>query len=163
MADERAEQDVAQQAVQALQRGLGDRLVAVVLFGSRARGDAREDSDWDLLVIARDLPADYLDRHFMLKRMLPDEIRGMVSIISKTPSEFEQALPPLYLDIALDGRLLHDTDDYAANRIELIRRLITDAGLERERTAAGDIWHVRSPASYRPLQWPENESIYANQ
>jgi hypothetical protein len=28
---------------------LGDRLIAVVLFGSRARGDADPASDWDLL------------------------------------------------------------------------------------------------------------------
>ena len=30
---------------------LGIKVVRVVLFGSRARGDFREDSDWDLLVI----------------------------------------------------------------------------------------------------------------
>ena len=33
-----------------------DRLVAVVLFGSRARGEGSETSDWDLLVIAEGLP-----------------------------------------------------------------------------------------------------------
>jgi predicted nucleotidyltransferase len=32
---------------------LGDRLDRVVLFGSRARGDAEEDSDFDFLVIVR--------------------------------------------------------------------------------------------------------------
>lgn len=36
--------------------GLGDNLVAVVLFGSRARGEAEAGSDWDRLVIAHDLP-----------------------------------------------------------------------------------------------------------
>jgi len=30
---------------------LGIKVARVVLFGSRARGDFREDSDWDLLVI----------------------------------------------------------------------------------------------------------------
>ena len=29
----------------------GCRVVKVILFGSRARGDARADSDWDLLVV----------------------------------------------------------------------------------------------------------------
>jgi uncharacterized protein len=33
----------------------GDRLERVVLFGSRARGDAREDSDYDIAVFLRDL------------------------------------------------------------------------------------------------------------
>ena len=37
-------------------RELGVRLEKVILFGSRARGDFRKDSDWDLLIITnRDL------------------------------------------------------------------------------------------------------------
>jgi predicted nucleotidyltransferase len=34
----------------------GDRLERVVLFGSRARGDAREDWDYDVAVFLKDLP-----------------------------------------------------------------------------------------------------------
>ena len=30
---------------------LGIRVEKVILFGSRARGEAREDSDWDILVV----------------------------------------------------------------------------------------------------------------
>jgi uncharacterized protein len=59
-----------------LKGGLGDKLIAVVLFGSRARGDANEDSDWDLLLIARDLPERVLRRHLWLKGMLPVVWRG---------------------------------------------------------------------------------------
>src|SRR5437016_12982611 len=33
----------------------GDRIERVVLFGSRARGDARDDSDYDVAVFLRDL------------------------------------------------------------------------------------------------------------
>jgi predicted nucleotidyltransferase len=33
----------------------GNRVVSVVLFGSRARGDARPDSDYDVAVFLRDL------------------------------------------------------------------------------------------------------------
>ena len=35
----------------------GSRLERVVLFGSRARGDARDDSDYDLAVFIKDLGA----------------------------------------------------------------------------------------------------------
>ncbi len=38
---------------QQLEEQLGDILVDVVLFGSKARGDAREDSDIDLLVVCK--------------------------------------------------------------------------------------------------------------
>jgi uncharacterized protein len=34
----------------------GDRLERVVLFGSRARGEAKPDSDYDVAVFLRDMP-----------------------------------------------------------------------------------------------------------
>ena len=39
----------------ALEALYGDRLERVVLFGSRARGDAHPDSDYDVAVFLRDL------------------------------------------------------------------------------------------------------------
>lgn len=44
-----------------LQRLFGPRLVRVALFGSRARGDAREDSDVDVLVLIAG--ADFDEEH----------------------------------------------------------------------------------------------------
>lgn len=39
----------------ALDQMYGEQLERVVLFGSRARGDAREDSDYDVAVFLRDM------------------------------------------------------------------------------------------------------------
>lgn len=75
--------------VSALRQGLGDNLVAVVLFGSRARGEATEASDWDVLVIARQLPSSFFQRHVQLKSLLPVEWRAPVSLLARTPEEFE--------------------------------------------------------------------------
>lgn len=41
-----------------IHRALGDNLIAIVLFGSYARGLARQGSDFDLLVVARELVRD---------------------------------------------------------------------------------------------------------
>ncbi len=136
------EREVPQKAVEALRAGLGERLVAVVLFGSRARGDHRPESDWDLLVIAEGLPEHPWDRRMLLNRLLFG-CRGSVSLIARTRQEFESHVPSLYLDIALDGRILYDPTGYAAERLAHLRRLIEEAGLYRERTAAGDIWNWR--------------------
>jgi uncharacterized protein len=40
----------------ALDEVYGDRIERVVLFGSRARGDASKDSDYDVAVFLRDMP-----------------------------------------------------------------------------------------------------------
>ena len=40
--------------IKGMKERLGDRLVSVTLYGSRARGDAREGSDFDLIVQVRE-------------------------------------------------------------------------------------------------------------
>jgi predicted nucleotidyltransferase len=47
----------------ALKEIYGDRIERVVLFGSRARGDARHDSDYDIAVFLRELPDIWKERH----------------------------------------------------------------------------------------------------
>jgi predicted nucleotidyltransferase len=140
-------QAVPAQAVAALRAALGDRLVAVVLFGSRARGDHRPESDWDLLVIAEGLPERPFERQTFLRNHLAPEWGGEVSLLARTPREFESHLPSLYLDIALDGMILHDPRGYAAERLGAVQRLIERSGLYRQRTEAGDVWRWRTPPS----------------
>lgn len=148
------EQETPGQAVTALQTALTDRLVAVVLFGSRARGGAHEASDWDLLIIAEGLPERPFDRRFFLKRLLPPGCGEAVSLLARTPKEFESHLPSLYLDIALDGQILYDPHGYAAERLSALRRLIERLGLYRERTEAGDLWRwQKEPAGLWTLEW----------
>lgn len=139
-----------------LREGLGDDLVAVVLFGSRARGEAREDSDWDVLVIANSLPGRTLERTIRLKRMLPAAYRGEISLLAKAPEEFMSSLPDLYLDIASDGVVLYDTDDFMAGRLRSLRGLISRKGLRREREGRDLIWRWReTPSPDWSLDWEE--------
>jgi predicted nucleotidyltransferase len=147
-------QRIAEQVVAALRTALGDCLVAVILFGSRARREASAESDWDLLVIAEGLPEKPFERHLFLKRLLPPNCRGAVSLLAKTPEEFKAHLASLYLDIALDGQILYDPQGYAAEKMFSLRRLIEKMGLYRERTAAGDMWRWRQePSGPWALTW----------
>lgn len=140
--------------VSKLREGLGEDLVAVVLFGSRAREEAHEGSDWDVLVVARHLPGRTLERAIRLKWMLPPGHRGEVSLLAKTPEEFMSNLPDLYLDIALDGMILYDTDEYMAKRLRSLKALIRRKGLWREGEDGDLIW--RQPtASHWSLDWEE--------
>lgn len=148
------DQDVLKPAVAALCEALGERLVAVVLFGSRARRDATPESDWDLFILAEDLPERAWQRAMDLKRLLPAECRGALSLVARTPQEFASRLAPLYLDIALDGQIIYDPRGYARDRLASLRRLMDRAGLYREHTEAGDVWRwKREPARPWVLEW----------
>jgi len=142
--------------VAALREGLGDDLVAVALFGSRARGDAGEGSDWDVFVLAHHLPGRILERHQRLKRLLPDAWRGRVALLANTPQEFAAHLPPLWLDIALDGIVLYDPEGYATDRLAQLRELIRRRGLIRERAGRDLVWRwERFPGFNWSLQWDQ--------
>lgn len=136
------EHGVATAAVEALREALGHRLVAVVLFGSRSRGEAVAESDWDLLVIVERLPESPIERHISVKRLLPPGCEA-VSLLLRTPEEFEDHMSSLHLDIALDGRILYDPQGYMAERLGRLRQLIGDLGLYREQTEAGEEWRWR--------------------
>lgn len=142
--------EIMQPVITALKQALTDDVIALALFGSQARGQATPASDWDLLLIARNLPEKHLSRHLLLKKLLPESHRGAVTFIAKTPAEFEAALPPLYLDIVIDGLILHDTNQYLATRLNHLRRLIQTQGLYREQIANDLIWRWQT---FPGLNW----------
>lgn len=147
---------ILSQLVEALQKGLGERLVAVVLYGSRARDQAREASDWDLFIIAVGLPTQLWERHILLKRFLPVAYRGAVSLLAKTPEEFEERISSLYLDIAQDGQILFDPQGYAHRRMAALQRLMEETGLYRKKSPGGEVWRwKKKPRHPWALQWRE--------
>lgn len=142
--------------VEALRQGLGDNLVAIVLFGSRARGEATEASDWDLFVLAHNLPLSPLQRHRQITTLLPVQWRGRAAILARTPTEFESHLSSLMLDLALDGIVLYDLEDYVTQRLAALKRLITNRGLYREQVGRDFIWQWKQfPGSNWSLEWKE--------
>lgn len=145
-----------QPVVDALRQALGDRLVALALFGSRARGDAFSDSDWDLLLIAEHLPTSPLARHECLTACLPAEWRGRAAIIAKTPSEFTAQLPSLYLDIAIDGIILYDRDGSLTRSLAALRSVLDRQGLYRVQRDRDLVWEWRTFPGYGwRLDWQQ--------
>ncbi|HLJ18072.1 MAG TPA: nucleotidyltransferase domain-containing protein [Bryobacteraceae bacterium] len=68
----------------ALAEMYGDRLERVVLYGSRARGDARPDSDYDVAVFLRDMDDRFKEMH---------RLTEITSAILYDTGEFIEALP----------------------------------------------------------------------
>lgn len=112
---------------------LGGDLRGLALFGSRARGGAREDSDVDVLLIADRLPEDLLERAELLRAVRAGlAITPCVQILARTAEHFEEDVTPLHLDLALDARVLYERDGYLTRKIERLRSLIREAGLHRK-------------------------------
>jgi len=62
----------------------GDRVERVVLFGSRARGDAKPDSDYDIAVFLKDAGT-FADESARLAAVSTDILFDTGAVISATP------------------------------------------------------------------------------
>jgi len=139
--------DFIDASVARLHDSFGDNLVGVALYGSYARGEARKDSDVDLLVIARNLPTHWQERTLALH----DPLRRIsdappMYVYGKTPEEFESQFPSLYLDFGLDGIVLYEHDEYLTLKLERIREIIETAGLFRARLSPDCMsWDWKNP------------------
>src|ERR1700716_4130261 len=69
---------------QALGVAYGNKLERVVLYGSRARGDARPDSDYDIALFLRN-PASFWDEMGPLSEIETDILYDTGAVISAKP------------------------------------------------------------------------------
>ena len=136
----------------------GPRLVSVAVFGSVGRGTPRQDSDIDVLIVARDLPR---GRTARVGEFLPVDARVeswlskaqgsvgsvMLSPVFKTPAEVE-AGSPLFLDMIDDARLLHDTDGFFRRYLDGFRRRLQALGSRR--IWLGNAWYWELKPDLKP-------------
>ena len=88
----------------ALGEAYGSRLERVVLFGSRARGDQRPDSDYDIAVFIRD-PGPLWDELGRLAEIGTDILYDTGAVVSAKPfrAQSYRERTPLMAEIRRDG------------------------------------------------------------
>jgi predicted nucleotidyltransferase len=132
--------------VEILDRHFGDRLVSVVLFGSRARGEARPESDIDVLIVARGLPLSRWERYDgirALAREVSQEFGDSVAPILLTPEEAEH-VKPYYLGMLSGYEILRDEGGFFAAVLERLRRRLAELGARRYVDADGyEYWDLK--------------------
>jgi predicted nucleotidyltransferase len=141
-----------------LQAALQDNLVAVVLFGSVARGEATADSDIDLLVVCEALPPGRFARLALLEpadagfedelvRLRAAGLDTRVVPLLKTRQEAVRVVP-LYLDMVEDARLLVDRDGFFSEVLARLRARLAALGAERRRRGRTRYWILKR--DFRP-------------
>lgn len=101
--------DVAHDFADVLAERMGDDLLKVALFGSRARGEARWRSDYDLLVVLRSASGKARDAVHGLATTLELEHNVDLSIKVLDRERFEQlrrSSPGFWRNYAKDERVL---------------------------------------------------------
>jgi len=129
-----------QTLIEHLRRHLGERLDAVVLFGSRARGEATEESDWDLLIVVEGLPRSPLARQRLWLSIVPRAWLTQAAPLLRTPEEWYRRVTPLTLDIALDGRVLYDAQGRMQAFLKALRHHLHRIGLVRRHVDGQPVW-----------------------
>jgi len=135
-----------------------DDLISVVVYGSVARGDNRNDSDVDLLIIMKNLPKDSMLKRIRLfetkveDKLNLDEYWKMgyyisLSPVLKTPEEAERFSPP-YLDMVYDAVILYDSNHFFTRILQKLRDRLKELGAERVRMGKKWYWVLKKDSRF---------------
>lgn len=81
----------------------------VILYGSRARGDERPDSDWDILILTND-DADLVTERQFRNKLYDLELETgealSVFVYSKNDWETKQRITPFFHNVSQEGIMI---------------------------------------------------------
>ena len=130
--------------VQSLYQEFGEQLMAVVVYGSHARGTATPGSDVDLLVVVRGLPRDWGSIH-----RLEDEwarkgrrLGKRFQVMLASPEDVEESVEwaaPLMLEIYNTHEIVFDRNDFFENCIIRMGHLMRERGIRMRKPG---VWEV---------------------
>ncbi len=138
--------------IDSLMNAMGSRLKTVVLFGSRAKKQAKEDSDHDIFLVIKNLSTKTLERQKQIRTAIWD-VPLRINTIAKTPEELKKNLTPLILEVCVDGICLYGESYFEPYRKKALDAL-KNSGLKRKHIGQEWYWHFeRIPNKEWELTW----------
>jgi predicted nucleotidyltransferase len=138
-----------------IQAAFGKNVVSLVLYGSVARGDARPESDVDLLLILEEVPPIYWERLQPLIPILRQlqrepcwralEEQGAFpsfSVLILSREEADQNLP-LYLDMIEEAQVFVDRAGFFQGRLNALKRRLRELGARKIQRDGGWYWDLK--------------------
>jgi len=148
---------LADRVVAEYRAAIGDDLMAIALFGSVARGQARPDSDLDLYVVTRRPSLGDSRLHGMWDRIdASPEYQALVRAgYQPSPSPVPHSVddlvrhPWILLDIAHHGVILYDPGSVLERELDAVRRRMAELGSTRVELPDGS-WYWDLKPDWRP-------------
>jgi len=142
--------ELLSQLVGHLQKEYGREFISLVLYGSVSRGEAREDSDIDLILVLDNPPPQYYKRTEQLMKILDDverEVGGGKALLNPIVFSKAEAMENryLFLDILEDGKILYDRDDFFQKRLSTLKRRLQELGSKKVYLEDGSWYWVLKP------------------
>jgi predicted nucleotidyltransferase len=137
--------------VEACKEKFKENLISIVLFGSYARGNFKETSDVDLLVIVKDLPESVWERDKLIKEITwkiflkyDEDLQPILS----TPEEIIMAMKnnnPIFFGILLGYKIIIDEGNFFEKSLKEIvaSRIVKNPPLF---VYGGKIWRLEKIA-----------------
>ncbi len=129
---------------------------SVVLFGSVARGEQRQRSDVDIIVVSEAFPESYSARLDLLRPILQEAksqrsylqllktgYHLSFSAVPYRPEDLNET-PPLLLDVSEEGIILYD-DGLMRRKLAEVKQRLRALGSKRVRTRTGKSYWILKP------------------
>jgi predicted nucleotidyltransferase len=102
------EKQAVKELVDELKKLYGDNLSRVILYGSKARGDATEDSDIDIMIVLKDVKdkSKELEKLIKLTTEIDFRYETLISVTLQSEEEYLKKRSPLLLNVRKEGIVL---------------------------------------------------------
>ena len=130
---------ITESIIQRARHEYGNQVIGLLLFGSQARGDQHERSDTDLLLVVSEELRIERSMYRAWDALLPECISLHIGHLPHTPSDAGS----LWLECALDARILFDPTGAIKNTLSAVRDFITSGAVVRRVTHGQGYWVPR--------------------